>query len=267
MMRQEIERKFVHRISKGSRFNQIYIPREIESEFEVGDIVEVRILEKKNHLYYSNNLKKLSEFKEKIISDIFKILTKNKKIEQIIVFGSFLTKEIDYRDIDIIIFGEEEDEEYLYHELTKKLKLKFHIISARKDSFQKTLEICPVTRNMVYHFVSNKEFQVTNKIRIDENHLKYLLMMPEDLLRVKLDGGEVYYNSLRKLVTIEHFLKRSEIAPDKIDDELHKLIDKDRLDMLKNDWKIEGKFLKFIRKIIKSKLNTIYETIENGKKR
>src|SRR3989338_9269341 len=52
--------QFEHKISQGSRFNQIYIPKEMEEIFEVGDIVQVRLLKKKEQLHYSKTLKKLS---------------------------------------------------------------------------------------------------------------------------------------------------------------------------------------------------------------
>ena len=46
-----MQKEFIHKISKGSRFNQIYIPKEA-SNFEVGDIVKVILLGKKQELYY-----------------------------------------------------------------------------------------------------------------------------------------------------------------------------------------------------------------------
>ncbi len=261
-----MEQQFVHKVSKGSRFNQIYVPKEYEKDFEVGDIVEVRLVEKKNKIYYSRNLKKLPEFKEKIITDIFNFLSNNKKIEQIIVFGSFLTKDIDYSDIDVLVFSETESEDEVYRELIKNLKLKFHVLSVRKEVFMRTLEICPITRSMVYYFVSNKMFDIPNKYAINQNHLRFLLMMPEDLLKVKLNEGKVYYNSLRKLVTIENFLNGNETDPAKIDEELYKVIEKRKIDALRNNWKIEGNFLKEIERIIKSKLKIIYNLLQNGEK-
>ena len=38
--------KFEHKVSRGSKFNQIYIPTDKEKEFEPGDLVEVRLLKK-----------------------------------------------------------------------------------------------------------------------------------------------------------------------------------------------------------------------------
>ena len=49
------ETRFIHKISKGSRFNQIYVPLE-NKEFEPGDLVEVRLLRKKINIHYPGNL-------------------------------------------------------------------------------------------------------------------------------------------------------------------------------------------------------------------
>ena len=261
--------KFIHQVSKGSRFNQIYIPREKEKEFGVGDTVEVRLIKKDNKLHYSKHLKKLSEFKESLISQIFSFLSKYKEIKQVFIFGSFLTKKIDYKDIDVLIFLDEElkgFDERIYKIITDKFNLNIHIISVKIDRFKETLKICPISRGMLYHNISNKIFSMPIETTVNENHLRYLLMMPEDLLRIRLPLGKVYYNSLRKLITIEHFLKKEEIAPDKIDLELVKLIDDEKLLILKEDKSVETPLLKELREIIKNKLIIIYKLIKNGKK-
>ena len=54
-------------------------------------------------------------------------------------------------------------------------------------------------------------------------------MFPEDLLRVSLDEGKVYYDVLRKLIVIEYFLKKEDIAQDKIDGVLEKTIDEKKI--------------------------------------
>lgn len=265
-MESDEEIKFVHRISKGSKYNQIYVPLKMSGKFEVGDMVEVKLLKIKNKRFYSKKTKKLSEFKEKIISEIFSILSKNKKIEQIIVFGSFLTKNVDYNDVDVLILGEEEIEYQVYNDLIGKINMKFHVICLKKEAFERVLKTCPLIRSMMHHFVSSKKLDVPSKTEIDENHLRYLLMMPEDLLKIKFDNGKVYYDSLRKLVSIEHFLKKNEIAPDKIDGELLKSMEKNKLDRIKKNLTVNNELVKEINGIIREKLKGINQLIENGKK-
>ena len=261
-----MEIKFIHKVTKGSRFNQIYIPKEAELEFEVGDLVEVKLLQKKIQLYYSKKLHKLSEFKEKLIRDIFIFLSEFKEIEQVFVLGSFLTKEIDYNDIDILVISNKQTEGKIYQKLIKKFNLKFHIIVVNKEKLKEVLKICPLTRSMLYYFVSNKPIQEFPKKEFDKNHIKYLLMLPEDVLEVELED-RIYYISLRRLISIEYFLKENEMAPDKIDGIIENLIGKQKLEIFKSNDILDSKLLNEIKNIIKTKLNIVYKLIKNGKKR
>ena len=261
--------KFLHKVSKGSRFNQIYIPKEKEKEFEVGDTVEVRLIKKDSKLNYSEHLSKLSEFKENLIKQIFSFLSKYKEIKQVFIFGSFLTKKLDYKDIDILVLVDKESkvfDERMYEAITDKFNLNIHIISGQVDKMNETLRICPLSRGMLYHNISNKKFSLPKETSINENHLKYLLMMPQDLLRVRFPLGRVYYDSLRKIITIEYFLNNDEIAPDKIDLKLINLISHEKLMILKENHNVESYLLKEVRKIIKDKLSIIYGLLKNGEK-
>ena len=265
-----MENSFVHKVSKGSRFNQIYIPYEKENEFEPGDLVEVRLLKKGITIYYSKNLKKLSNFKERLIEDIFKFLSKHNDIKQIFIFGSFLTKKIDYKDIDILILTQEKNDKFenkVYNDLIDAFNLNFHIIFFNEEKLKELLEICPLTRSMLYYYVSNKLFRIPKEIKIDEKHIKFLLMMPENLLEVNLDYGEEYYNALRKLYTIENFLIRKEISPDKIDAHLENLIEKRKLDLLKRNEILDEVILKEAKSIIKNELEKIYRRMNYGEKK
>lgn len=202
------EMKFTHVVSKGSRYNQIYIPKEFGKNFDIGDSVEVRLIKKGNKIHYSKKVK-LSRFKRKLIGEIFSFLLKYKEIKQIFIFGSFLVKNIEYNDIDIMIIVEKESEyldRKIYEGLVEEFNLKFHVISVEREKLIRSLKIDPMSRSMLSLFVSNKGFEMPREREIDKNHIKYLLMFPEDLLKTPLDNALVYYNALRKLITIEGFL-------------------------------------------------------------
>lgn len=248
--------KFIHRISKGSKFNQIYVPKDKEEEFGVGDLVEVRLIEKKVNLYYSKNLRKLNPFKEKLVRELFVEIVKLPEVQQIFVFGSFLTKEIDYNDIDILVISEEEIEEEIYKNLIKKFSLKFHVISINKDRLEKVLRVCPLTRSMLYSFVSNKPFTISEETEIDKNHILYLLMMPEDLLKIELNSG-IFYNNIRKLITIERFLEDKDANPKEIESSLEDLIKEPLLSLIKKNEQIEKNSVDELRRIIKLKIKSI----------
>ena len=86
--------QFEHKISKGGRFNQVYIPKEMEEIFEVGDIVQVKLLKKKEQLHYSKTLKKLGEFKERLIKEIFSSLKALFVMPSPLVYDNIHAKEL-----------------------------------------------------------------------------------------------------------------------------------------------------------------------------
>ena len=246
-----MEYKFMHKVSKGSRFNQIYIPREMEKTFEVGDIVKVELIKKKTEIFVENV--KLSDFKEKLIREIFSFLSEF-NIKQIFFIGSFLSQKIDYRDIDILMISDEKIEAEIYEKLSDKFNLKFHLITIPESRFKILSEICPLTRSMLYFYASNKGYNLP-KQRIDKNHIKFLLMMPEDLLKIKANS-RVFYDSIRRLITIEMFLNNKELSSEKINSELKSLLGK-LFEYSKENNEANKEIIKKFRKIIKLKLNLI----------
>ncbi|MCX6750573.1 MAG: hypothetical protein NTZ83_03885 [Candidatus Pacearchaeota archaeon] len=215
--------KFIHRVSKGTRFNQIYIPREMQTKFEPGYLVEVTLLEQ-GSVYYSPNLQEISKFKQELIKNIFLELKKYKEISQIFVIGSFLTQKQDFNDIDIILITDKADnnpEKEVFDNLLGKFELKFHVISIPKDKFDSLQKNDPLTRSMLYYYVTNKEFKLSGDIQINKEHLKFLLMMPQDVLKIKLNS-RVYYDSIRRLIAIEKFLENKPLDPLSIDNEMKK---------------------------------------------
>ncbi len=248
--------KFMHKVSKGSRFNQIYIPKEMEHHFQSGDLVEVTLIEKKSSIYYSSDLIKISEFKENLIKNIFLELKKYPEISQIFVIGSFLTQKQDFNDIDVMLISEKNLEIEVYKLLVEKFELKFHIISIPKDKFKDLQKFCPLTRSMFYYFVSSKEFRLSKETEINKDHIRFLLMMPEDILKIKVKP-QTFYNSIRRLFTIERFLENLSLNPLEINKEMKNMFGENILLNLRQNEDIGDEIIKKLRNIIKLKLNKI----------
>ncbi len=248
---------FKKQVSKGTRFSQIYVPKELESSIQPGDLVEVRLLRKSVELFCQNV--ELTDFKRRLIKQIFVFLQKF-KISQIFVVGSFLTKKIDYNDIDIVLVGSDLSDEDIYDKLTDEFNLKFHVLSIRKENFENLLKICPLTKSMFDKFVSNSRITIPREKIIDKQHLQILLMMPEDLLELDLNS-RAYYDSIRRLVTIERFLENKSLDGLLIDEELRRVLEKS-YQPTKNNELIEKQDLVFLRKIIREKLNKIKKELD-----
>jgi len=250
-------------VSKGSRFNQVYIPKSMEKTIEPGDLVEVRLLKKRFRLFYSKNLQKLTEFKESIIKRIFSITGEFENVETTFIVGSFLAEKIDYNDIDVVLLVSKKSESLekeVYSQLVNELNLKFHILAIEKQRFGHLIEACPLTRVMFSSFISSKETAIPEKRVIDKNHIKFLLMMPSDLLEIKL-SSRAFYDSLRRLITIEKFLDNQALDVKIINSELNKLIGDKLFQRIKNNEEIEQKSIDDLRKIIKDKIGKIYRLL------
>ena len=262
---------FEKKVSKGSKFNQIYIPLEMDEIIEVGDLMQVKLLKKNSKLYYKNQ-KKLLEFKEYLIKKVFSELQRFEKIKRIFIVGSFLNNVI-YNDIDIVISVENCDdnvreslEKKIEEFLTKKFNQKFHILLLNKDKIEKLRKIDPLTRVMFNNYVSNKEYKLDYKKIIDKGHIRFLLMMPRDLLEITL-SSKIFYNNLRRLITIKRFLKNMNLDIKNISSQLERELDIKILDKIRNNKEINEKEIKVLRKKIKNKIDDINELIKNGKKK
>lgn len=258
--------KFIKNVSKGSRFNQVYIPKDMENLIEVGDEVEVRLVKKSASLYYSKNLKKLSEFKESLIKGIFSSLNGTSSTNYIFIVGSFLTEKISYNDIDIVVIINKKInnfEEIVYNKLIEKFNLKFHLIAIEESRFWNLLKICPLTISMFSKFVCNRPFSMEKEKLIDKKHIKFLLMMPYDLLEIRLSNRS-FFDSIRRLITIERFLKGKTLDTEDINSEIKNSMAEVIYRKIRNNEDIEDNSILALRKIIKSKLSIIERLLKNG---
>ena len=81
-------------------------------------------------------------------------------------------------------------------------------------------------------------------------------MMPEDLLEIRLNN-RVFFDNLRRLITIEKFLDNKKLDLEEINSELKNVIGERLYQRMKNNEEIEEKKIEDIRKIIKAKLKRI----------
>lgn len=261
---------FIHKVSKGTRFNQIYIPKEMQLEFLPGYDVEVTLIPQKDKIYYCENLKDtgiLSDFKKNLIKEMLKELNNFKEINQVFIIGSFLTQKQDYNDIDIILITnkKEDFEKEVYNTLLEKFEMKFHLLSINQDKFKQIQEYDPIMRSMLYYFVSNKPFKLSKKTQINKEHLKFLLMMPEDLLKIDLNS-RVYYDCLRRLISIENFLEKEQIDPINIEEDIKKILNIEILKDIKKDKEISKEIRNKIRNKIKKSLEKINKKLDKIKR-
>ncbi len=258
---------FEKKVSKGSKFNQIYIPQEMRNVVEVGDLVQIKLLEKHAELYYKNQ-KKLPEFKEYLIKKIFSELQRFSEIKTIFVVGSFLYETI-YNDIDIIIITDKEkkvSEKNIENLLIKTFNQKFHVLLFNEEKLRNLIEKDPLTRVMLNNYVSNKKIDFDYKKKIDEKHIMFLLMMPEDLLELRL-SSKIFYDNLRRLIAVEEFLRNKDLGRQELLNKIKKDINIKLLDKIKNNEEINDGEIDILRRLIRVKIKNIKKMMKNGQER
>ena len=231
---------------------------------EVGDLVQVRLLEKHKELYYKNQ-KKLPDFKEYLIKRVFSDLQKFSEIKAIFAVGSFLYETV-YNDIDIIIIADKEKKvsgKNIEDFLIKTFNQKFHVLLFNEEKLRGLIEKDPITRVMLNNYISNKKIDFDYKKKIDEKHLLFLLMMPEDLLELKMPS-KVFYDNLRRLVAIEEFLRNKGLEREDLLNQIKKEINIGLLDKIKNNEEVNNEEIDILRDFIKKKIKNIKSMMKNG---
>src|SRR3989344_2374930 len=100
-------KELVKKISKGTRFNQIYLQKSEGLGFESGKTVIIRALADAiaKELPIFEYHVKLNSLKKEIVRTIFKIIGNNGDYGNIIITGSFLDEGFNFEDIDIVIIN------------------------------------------------------------------------------------------------------------------------------------------------------------------
>ncbi len=224
--------KLIGRISKGSRMDQVYLPKS-RLGLAVGEYVTVQPLEKepkkgsktKRYLYGINYLEPV---KLEIAEKVFSLLERKiGQYENIIITGSFLEKGFSFNDLDILLISEEKANIWwLTRELEKLTGIKIHLIQlsradlikglARDPLYQLMLSQCLARKRMIYrinHVIDYKllDLQLLQSKLLPENFdalggkEKYYLTRNLAAIRTYLRGGNVKKEEIERLI-MEQFL-------------------------------------------------------------
>jgi len=188
--------KLISKVSKGSRMDQIYIPKK-RVDFTIGSYVVIRPLETVDEeikpFFY--NIKHLEPIKTKIIKEIFKNLSGIIKCDNIIITGSFLEDGFRFNDIDIILVSEEKiNTKPIVDLLESRIGPKFHLILISNKALIKGLSTDPLYMLMLSKCVSKTRFVYRVKSKINYKLLD-LHLLKSKLLTDNFDfltGDEKY---------------------------------------------------------------------------
>jgi hypothetical protein len=268
--------EIVSKISKGSKMDQIYIPK-IRNGFSAGSYVIIRPLETseiekklktEKTKYYFYNIKSLEPIKLEIIKKIMEIINFKILCENIIITGSFLKKGFNFNDIDILIINKNKEDtkqtKKIYEAIESTIGIKSHIIIIDNKSFLRGLCTDPLYQMMLSRYISKN--RVIYKIRNEINYklLDLQLLKSKSLINNWniLNGNEKYYLT-RNMLTIFLFLKDKKINDKELEKEVKHIFNTNS-EKIKQDLLEKNSFLRNYKKTYNTLFNKIMKGIKNG---
>ena len=220
--------EIIAQISKGSKMDQIYLPKN-RLGYPIGQTVIIspitdKLGKKQRFKPYFYDVKDLEPLKLEIIKEIFDI-AESLRPENILIAGSFLEPGFKFNDIDILIIKNEKiDTKRIQERIDGLTRIKTHIISLSSETFFAGLSTDPLYRLMISKCVSKKRLTFKLKRNLDYKLLDYQLLKSE-VLPDNFDfltGNEKYYLT-RNMVAILLFIQNKKLSKKFVDITIEKI--------------------------------------------
>jgi len=256
--------ELISKVSKGSRMDQIYIPKNREG-LQIGEYVVIRLLDTKEKteikpIYY--NISRLEPIKVEIIKEVFKSI----EADNVIITGSFLDKGFRFNDIDLMIITEKIiNEQTIKEKLRRITGAEIHFIVIGSKALASGLETDPLYRLMLSKCVSKKRIIYKPTIRLNYKLLDLHLLKNELLLNnFDILTGAEKYKMTRNLVAISLFIKKKEGIT--IDNSINIYFGQGTAEKLKDNLVSKKPFLGDYEKLYKETKNAVLRGIKNESK-
>ena len=260
--------EIISKISKGSKMDQIYISKN-RIGFNIGEYVVITPLQNKKEIEkpYFYDIDLIEPVKLEIVNNIFEIIHKKIKYENIIITGSFLEKGFNFDDIDTLIVTEDKiNEKIVEKDIENSVKIKNHIILFNRESFRKALEIDPIWRLMISKCISKNRLVPMPSIKIDYRYLDAQMLKSNLLLNNfhSLTGKEKY-KLTRNLIAIDLFVKKIHLSKNKINNEIERRFNV-KIEDLKNNT-VDNNFFRKYKTFYKKFENELIENATQNRKK
>nr|QBM01351.1 hypothetical protein [uncultured archaeon] len=262
--------EIIGRISKGSRMDQIYLPKN-RAGFGAGEYVVISPLERqtggKEALRpYFYNVKELEPIKSRIIENIFSLIGKKTDSENIIITGSFLEKGFRFNDIDIILLSSKKiDAGIIKDEIEKSEGIKTHIIALDSKTLSYGLSTDPFYSMMLSKCIAKKRIIFHNKRIINYKLLDLNLMKSKTLIdNFEIYNGNEKYYFIRNMISIMLFIQDKSITNETVNNEIERMFNV-KIKEIKENLLEKQAFLKEYRRIYNKIFNLVLDKIDESK--
>lgn len=251
--------EMISRISKGTKMDQIYIPKN-RTGLIIGRYVLIRGIgeieksdyEKGRAKPYFYNTGEIEKIKISIIEEIFSIINKNENVKNAIISGSFLEPGFNFNDIDIIVLKKEEtniNSESIIQDIKNELGIKAHTLVLDYNSLSKGISTDPLYLMMLSRFVSEKRIIIKEKREIIPQILDLHLLKSKSLIDNfdLLNGKEKYYLT-KNLFAILLFAEGKKVSEKEVNRKIEELFDV-KIENLKDNLIEKSSFIKEYKEI------------------
>ena len=255
--------ELIAKVSKGSKMDQIYIPKNREG-FSIGNYVLIKPLEnvqgKKRISPFFYNTGKIEPIKIIIINKLFELIEKKVKNENIIITGSFLENGFDFKDIDILIIGQERS---ISKEIENAFGIKMHLIFLSHNALLNGYLTNPLYRLMLSKFVAKKRILLKETREIKYKILDLQLLKSKTLIdNYNLLNGQEKYYLTRNMLVILLFLQCKRINNKEVNKNIEEILGIKTENLKQN--KTNAKFLKNYKNAYNFVFSLILKSIKNS---
>lgn len=267
--------EIIAKVSKGSKMDQIYIPKtrtglEVGSYVQISPIsdrIEIRNIGTSRPYFYG--FRSIEPIKLELINKIFILIGRiASDIKNIIITGSFLEKGFKFNDIDILIItGEKVNEIAIREKIDNIIGLEAHIIVLSQETLQEGLSTDPLYNLMLSKCIAKKRIIFKIKRRFDYKVLD-LHLLKSELLIDNFDNltEKQKYDLIRNLIAIKLFIENKKMTMDSVNFEIVKVFKLKNIEEIRNNLLSKKEFIKTYKRVYKSIQNEIFNLTKNGSK-
>lgn len=254
--------EIIARVSKGSRMDQVYLPKNRPSAFNVGDYVVIApALQKKQITPYYYNTGHIEPIKAEIIQGILG----NAEAENIIISGSFLEKGFNFDDIDIIVLNGKGREIEQYVE--GAFGLKAHIMNMDYGTLMAGLNTDPLFQMILSRFAAKDRILLNIrpeiKYKLLDMHLLKSKLLPEQFEHL---NGKEKYKLTRNMVAIKLFIKGEKATIEKVNRGIEAIFGKGTVKLILENTIEKAPFIEKYRQVYRKVFNAIMDGISRNAK-
>lgn len=258
--------ELIGRISKGSKMDQIYLPKNrtglSNGQYVLIAPLENKFKEKQEFKPFFYNVRNIVPLKLMIIENIFKIIEETNP-ENIIITGSFLEDGFKFNDIDILLINETEiDIKRLKEKIENEIGIKTHLILINTKTLILGLSTDPLYSLMLSKCMSKKRIIIKAKRIINYKLLDFQLLKSKILIDNFdiLNGEEKYYLALN-MISILLFMQNKKLSKKIVNYNIEKILNV-KIEDIKQNLIEKDKFIKKYDETYGKTFNTIMENIK-----